>query len=695
MKLVIAEKPSVAGDIARVIGADSKKKGYIEGNNYIVSWCVGHLIEPAMPEIYNPDFKKWDIATLPIIPEPFQNVISENTAEQYKTLCELMARKDVDELVCATDAGREGELIFRLVYDMAKSKKPFKRLWISSMEEKAIKDGFDNLRSSKDYDNLYHAALCRQQADWLVGINITRLYSCMYSHKLSVGRVQSPTINMIVRRQKEIDEFVPQTYYTITAQFNGFKAYAKATEKSKAEDIVARCKGKEAFVSKVEKQQKKENPPALFDLTTLQREANKLLGLTAQQTLDVAQKLYESKLTTYPRTDSRFLTDEMEQSATQLIEGLSQKFLQGNYGLDSVNAKKMINSKKVSDHHAIIPTTKLLQADFSELTAGLSENEKKVLYLIIFRFLTAPYAPFEYSTTKALFDIENEVFTATGREVINSGFKDVQKELTSLLKVSVDGSNEDNTEEPMLPPMSEGNTFSVVGMKSEEKQTKPPQLFTEDTLLSAMETAGKNIADEELKEAMKDSGLGTPATRASIIERIIKTGYVERQKRYLRATTQAIELMQLIPDKLREPEMTAEWEKRLSQIAKGEYSDVTFMEEISEFVSTLVNGTKILYNPAEKNNLFQTPREAIGLCPKCGKNIYENSKAYSCEAGRENCGFVIFKTIAGKTVTKAQAQQLLTKGKTSKIKGFKSKAGKSFDAALSLKDNQVSFDFGN
>lgn len=696
MILVIAEKPSVAGEIAKVVGATKKEKGYLIGGNYIVSWCVGHLIELAQPAAYNPEYEKWSLETLPIIPEKYKTEVSSHTADQYRILKDLMGREDVTELVEATDAGREGELIFRLVYNQAKCKKPFKRLWISSMEEKSIREGLATMKDGKEYDNLYYAAVCRQRADWLVGINLTRMYSKMFNKKLPCGRVQTPTINLIVKRQNDIQNFIPEIYYSIIANCGGFKAYARESRKDRVQQLLDRCAGQEAYVTQVKQDQKKENPAALYDLTTLQRDANRLLGYSAQQTLDYLQRLYDSKLATYPRTDSRYITEDQEQSTRELIDILLRSnifstLVVNDYSTKNVSMKQIVNNKKVSDHHAVLPTSSVTKEKLDELPTG----ERNILLLISYRLLSAVYRPHLYNTTKVVLDIEGEAFSALGREEVDLGFKMIDAQMKQAIQaIEEKFEKPDEPENAILPPMAEGNIFSVQNVTAEEKKTKPLPPYTEDTLLAAMETAGKNIADPELKEAMKDCGLGTPATRAGIIENIIKTGYIKREGKKLLPTDLAYTFMSLVVNKIRDPELTAEWEKSLAEIQRGSGSPAGFMAEISEFIRSFVNDMKLLHNPETDADLFEIQKEILGTCPKCGKKVVEWPKSYSCESGKNGCGFVIWKTIAGKPVTKAQATKLLTRKKTDLIKGFTNKAGKKYDAYLILKDDfSIGFEF--
>lgn len=697
MKLIIAEKPSVAKEIAKVVGAAKSEKGYLSGDTYFVTWCVGHLVSLAKPEAYGEKYSKWDLDTLPIIPTNYITEVSANTLEQYNIIKSLMHRSDVTELIAATDAGREGELIFRLVYNEAGCTKPFKRLWISSMEEKSIKDGLSSMRDGTEYDNLYYAALCRQRADWLVGINLTRLYSRMYNQKLSCGRVQTPTINLIVQRQRDIDGFVPQTYYVISADCIDFTATCRTDTKDAAEAIIEKCLNKEALVKSVEKTEKKDNPAALYDLTTLQRDANRMLGYSAQQTLDSLQKLYDNKLATYPRTDSRYITADQEESTKELIDTLLQTeifsdLVLNNYSTKNANMSQIINDKKVTDHHAVLPTACVTK----DKIAALPTSEKNILLLISYRLLSAVYSPHIYAASKIVLEIENENFTATGREEISSGYQMIEQQLKQAIK-----SNEENEETELkeasnetLPALDEGTTIKVENLSYEEKKTKPPISYTEDTLLSAMETAGKSLSDLALKEAMKGNGLGTPATRASIIENIIHTGYIERSGKKLLPTPKAYTFIDLVTDKIKEPALTAEWEQELANIESGKSAANDFMNNITDFIRSFVCDTKASYAPENCSGVFRSERESIGSCPKCGKMVVEMQKSFSCESGKGGCGFVIWKTISGKSISKSQATKIITKGKSDLIKGFISRAGKPFDAYLIMKpDNTIGFSF--
>lgn len=687
MQLIIAEKPSVANELAKAVGALKKESGFISGNGYYVTWCVGHLIETAMPEDYNPSLNKWVLDTLPIIPESWKYKVSERTRLQYKTVKELIQRTDVNELICATDAGREGELIFRLVYSQTGCKKPFKRLWISSMEESAIKDGFAKMKEGHEYDNLYYSALSRLQADWLVGINISRLFSCIYNKTLNIGRVQTPTINLIVERQKEIDSFKPQPYYILSADFGNFIATRRVEQESEAKDIIDRCTGKSAVVSNIIQKHCRDKPSALYDLTTLQREANKLLGLSAQQTLDIAQSLYEKKLITYPRTDSRYLTSDMTDSTEAVInkivtlDYINPKTAH-SFNVGAVDINTLVNNKKVTDHHAIIPTGAI------EQITELSHNEKSILLLVIYKLLTSSYIPYEYIKTDLTVTIEDVEFTASGKQITNEGYKEIQNHLIELLKIKdTETSNESEQADTIIPQLNHGDIINTISVTSKKKLTSPPKPYTEDTLLSAMENALRSIDNEDLKKEVSGIGLGTPATRAGIIERIIKTGFIERKKKNLLPTQVAFSLIDIVPDKIKSPYLTAEWEQKLEHINKGSLSYNDFYACIVDYVRNLTDEYKGKEGDSEK---FKEEKEVIGKCPRCGKNIYEGKSNYYCESGRE-CNFSLWKEdkffkSKKKSLTKTAAKEILNKGHA-KITSFLSeKTGKTYDAYVSLED---------
>ena len=684
MQLVIAEKPSVARSIASVIGAAEKHDGYVEGNGYIVSWCIGHLVGLYSPNDYDEKYKKYSFDLLPIIPGEFKFKLNESTAKQFKVLKELMSRSDVDELVCATDAGREGECIFRYVYNYARCRKPFKRLWISSVEDKAIKDGFADLKNSSDYDNMFVAGFSRAKSDWLVGMNFSRVFSCRYGSKLSVGRVQTPTLAMIVKRDHDVKNFVKQKFFTVELDCGELiVSSARIDNENAAQNISGKCNGKTATVKSVDKQKKTVNPPKLYDLTTLQREANRQYGYTAQQTLDYTQELYEGKLVTYPRTDSQYLTEDMEQTAQDMIETIYTATPQFKPQTEYVpNIRRLINNSKVSDHHAIIPTAEIAKKNIDELTEG----QKNILLLIAAKLVTAAAPAHVYEAVKITVDCENTEFTATGKTVIEAGFKQLEKQIKSQLKGGSSDDKEDK--EKVLPDVVQGQTFDNVKSSVEEHFTSPPKPYTEDTLLSAMETAGNGEYDEN--SDVEKKGLGTPATRAAIIENLVKREFVQRNKKQIIATDKGVSLISVLPDTVKSPKLTADWETRLQAVEKGREAADDFMSDIEEYVRKTVSE----YSSKAENAALSNVRAAIAVCPKCGKNVVEFPKSFSCESGKDGCGFVVWKTIAGKTITAAQAKKLIEKGKTDLIKGFTSKAGKPFDAYLTLdKEHKIGFDF--
>jgi len=698
--LIVTEKPSVGRELAGIVGAKERKDGHISGSGHIVTWAIGHLTELAAPEIYDEKLKSWKLETLPVIPDKFKTVVSKKTSDQYKIVKDLMNSKDITEIICATDAGREGELIFRRIYEQAKCRKPVKRLWISSMEVSAIKKGLAEMKDWSEYDSLYHAADCRQRADWLVGINLTRMYSVLHGRTLNTGRVQTPTLALIVNRQDAIENFKPEIYFALTANLGSFLAYAKVGSKGEAEDIVERSKGTNAVVKSVEKQKKRENPPPLYDLTALQRDANRFFGVSAQQTLDNMQSMYERQLVTYPRTDSRYITSDMETPTKSLIEtllgaGVYDNVTSERYNRDKIAMKQIVNNKKVSDHHAILPTAKVTAAAYN----SLSPVEQKLMTLIIYRLIISVYSTHVYMATKAVLDIVGVEFTATGKEILDYGYRTVEEKMKAVLKSGA--KRADSLVDVILPEMSVGSEFPVQDMTFEEKQTQPPRPYTEDTLLSAMETAGKAIDDAELREAMKESGLGTPATRASIIEHIIKCGYMNREAKNLIPTQAGKTYISLVIDKVKEPEMTAEWEKQLSEIQKGKLSSEVFMTGIADFLKEIIGETKSRPRSENSEPVFASlfTREIAGVCPACGKNVLDNPQCYSCESGKNGCGFVIWKKIAGKTISLPLAKVLLAKGRSKVLKGFKSKAGKPFEAMLVITEKdgvkQVSFEFSN
>lgn len=687
MQLVIAEKPSVAQSIAKVLGATERKDGYLKGNNYMISWCVGHLVGLSSPETYDEKYKgKWNFESLPIIPEEWKFSINTATKKQFDVLKKLMSDNNVDEIVCATDAGREGECIFRYVYKMAHCRKPFKRLWTSSLEESAIREGFKNLKNGRDYDNLFAAGLSRSKADWLVGMNGTRLFSVRYNSRLNIGRVQTPTLAMIVQRDYDVKNFVKQKYFTAELDCGTFIASSeRIDDEFKAKSIADMCNGKAAVVSSVKKEVKSANPPKLYDLTTLQREANRQYGYTAQQTLDLTQSLYEQKLVTYPRTDSQYITDDMQQTAAEMVK-LVCKHITCCNGISIIDPdiKRITNNSKVSDHHALLPTALIAEKDLN----AIPESERNILFLISSKLICAVAQPHKYEAVKVVMKCEGNEFSASGKTVINDGWKKLDSRIKSLLKGDECEEKASDTDK-RLPELSEGQSFDNVSASVSEHWTSPPKPFTEDTLLSAMETAGNKDYDEN--SDVEKKGLGTPATRAAIIEGLVKREYVKREKKQLTATDKGVNLINVVPDEVKSPKMTADWETDLQSIEKGTKSSDEFMNQIEAYVKQLCSD----YGSAASNVSFEKKAEAVAVCPKCGKNVIEWQKGFSCESGKNGCGFVVWKTIAGKSISAAQAKKLIEKKRTDLIKGFtSSKTGNKFDAYLILKDDfSTGFEF--
>ncbi len=687
MKLVIAEKPSVGNSIAKVIGANSRREeGFTEGNGYIVSWCFGHLVALAAPEEYDKKYSKpWKLSNLPIIPEEFRWTVAESTAPQFERLKELMDRPDVDEIICATDAGREGECVFRYVYYQAGCTKPFKRLWISSMTDEAIREGFRDLRPGSDYDALYRSGLARNKADWIVGMNATQLFTVKYRSLLSVGRVQTPTLAMLVEREKKIQQFASARYYTLELNLGKFTAESDQIEPLSVESAAASC-GKTAVVKSVVREQKNANPPKLYDLTTLQRDANKLYGYTAQQTLDCAQKLYESKLITYPRTDSCYITDDMEQTAADMVQRTARAFRFGaDYEAQGCvpDIKRLINNDKVSDHHALLPTKEISRYDFSRLT----EDCWNVLSLIAIRLLLAVSPVNTCDTVTAKIECGDREFTARGKTVVSGGWKQLEATIKSGLKGIVpdeDAADEDGSGK--LPPLNEGDELPVKSVKQLEHKTTPPKRYTEDMLLSAMENAGREDYGDD--DEVEKKGLGTPATRAAIIETLVKRQYVERKGKQLIPTDKGIRVIDVVPEKVKSAAMTAEWESTLQKIARGQADDRQFLDEIIDYTKQLVRDNA--GETSRENNPFRFSRlPVVGKCPNCGKNVYEFQKSYSCEDSRGACGFFFMKEIYGKEVTPTQAKRVLEKGSSITLKGFLDRQGNPHAGKLVLTDGRV------
>ena len=682
MKLVIAEKPSVAMSLAAVLGATERKDGYLEGSGYLVSWCVGHLLELAQPEAYKEQYAKWRYEDLPILPENWKYEVPKDKKTQLALLCRLMKDKRVDSVVCATDAGREGELIFRLVYEYAGCNKPMERLWISSMEDAAIREGFDHLRPGSDYDKLYDAAVCRAGADWLIGINATRLFSVLYGVTLNVGRVMSPTLALLVQRESDIESFISKPFYVPEITCGGFTASGeKMTERSEAEKIRMDCDHNSAFVRSVEKQVKTIQPPRLYDLTTLQRECNRIYGYTAQQTLDYVQSLYEKKLATYPRTDSQYLTKDMQATAASLILWLRDKMPFGKGYAGEPDIDRVTDDSKVTDHHAIIPTVEIARTDLSELPSG----ERDVLTLLAVRLLCATTQANRFEAVTAMLDCQGYTFTAKGKTILQSGWKEVER----IHRMSIRQSETEHRENEAvaLPVLQEGQTFEAVSASLREGKTSPPKHYTEDTLLSAMETAGA----EDMPDDAKRKGLGTPATRAATLEKLVSAGFVQRKKKQLISTEKGRNLIAVLPDNIKSPILTAEWESMLKQVEHGELSATSFMDQIADMSRTLVKE----HTAPEKRfaDLFpssrETAHEAVGVCPRCGAPVYEGKKGFFCD--NRECSFALWKdnrffSSKKKSITKSVAAALLKEGRISMSGLYSEKTGKTYDAEVILDD---------
>ena len=678
MKLVLAEKPSVAMSLSKVIGADQRGDGYMEGNGYLVSWCVGHLVELSQPEAYDEKYAKWKYDDLPILPEHWQYQVSASTKKQFGILKKLMQRKDVESLICATDAGREGELIFRLVYHQCGCKKPVERLWISSMEDSAIREGFQKLRPGTEYDALYEAALCRERADWIVGINATRLFSCLYGQTLNVGRVMTPTLAMVVMRDAAIRAFKPEPFYSAELKFRDFQAGGERMKaKADAEKLVAECcQAGSAIITKVEQKEKSEKPPALFDLTSLQREANRQLGFTAQQTLDYTQALYEKKLVTYPRTDSRYLTDDMAPLVPELVSVIQQSFqIQADVPAP-VNAAQVINSKKVTDHHAIIPTKTAASYDISSLPSG----EQAILTMLAVRLICAVGTPCLYAETVVEAECAGQKFRTKGKTATDIGWRRYAGKPSEEAEKNAGASE--------LPELSEGMTLELARVDLKEGKTSPPKRFTEDLLLSAMESA----SSDEFPAGVERKGIGTPATRAAIIEKLVQKGFIERRgdkkTKYLCSTDKGNALVTVVPEQIQSPSMTADWEEKLLKIEHGEYDSDAFMGEISSMVSGLVKTYEAVKGA---DVLMQPERKVIGSCPACGSDVCETAKGWFCRD--KSCKFALWKEnrffqTLGKQMTEELAKQLVNQGKARLTHCYSKKSGRYYDTTVHVETGE-------
>ena len=698
MRLIVAEKPSVGRDIAGALGRHRKGKGALTGDGWTVTWALGHLAELAPPDAYGEQYKKWRLETLPILPERFKVRVNQKTREQFATVKNLLGDPSVTEIVNACDAGREGELIFAYLYGLSGCKKPVRRLWISSLTPEAIQDGFDALRDGSSMRPLEDAARSRSESDWIVGMNATRAYSVRFGRPgnvLSVGRVQTPTLRLLVDREREIENFKPEKFWTVHARFaregvtyDGvwFKnKQNRLKEKEVAEEIAEKVQGGTGTVKKAEKKTASEKPPLLYDLTELQRNANARFGFTAERTLRTAQALYEErKLITYPRTSSRYLSRDMVGGLKKRVEaagalpGLAP-FAEKLLGLPKLPiSKRIVDDAKVTDHHAIVPTGK-------KASGGLLPDEAKVYDVVARRFLAVFFPDARFENTIVVTEVRGEAFLSKGRVVLEAGWR-------ALYPDGVGGKKE--KEPPVLPPIEAGQEWRVAKVGVKEGETKPPPRYSESALLGAMETAGKFVEDEELRQAMKESGLGTPATRAAIIERLIKVGYVEREKKTLVPTEKGSALVSLLGESpLSSAELTGQWERRLAEMERGAEKRPDFMADIGSFTTSLVEGVRTM----EGERLASTfrSREPLGACPKCGAAVVETKKAYGCSAWKTSgCDFAIWKQVSGKRLSEAQAKQLLSRGQTGQLKGFRSKAGKPYAAALKLdEDHRVRLDF--
>jgi DNA topoisomerase III len=700
MRLIVAEKPSVGRDIAGALGRHRRDKGALVGEGWTVTWALGHLAELAPPDAYGEQYKKWRLETLPILPEKFKVRVNYKTREQFAVVKGLLRDPSVTEVVNACDAGREGELIFAYLYGLSGCRKPVLRLWISSLTPEAIREGFESLRDGQSMRPLEDAARSRGEADWIVGMNATRAYSVRFGRPgnvLSVGRVQTPTLKLLVDREKEIEDFKPEKFWTVHARFaresvtyDGvwFKNKQNRLKgKEAAEEIAEKVRGGTGVVRKAEKKTASEKPPLLYDLTELQRNANAKFGFTAERTLRVAQALYEErKLITYPRTSSRYLSKSLVGGLEKRVEAAGAlpslaPFAEKLLALSKLPVnRRIVDDAKVTDHHAIIPTGKKLSGD-------LPPDEARVYDLVARRFLAVFFPAARFENTTVITEVRGETFLSKGRVVLEAGWR-------ALYPDGVGGKKE--KEPPVLPPIEVGQEWRVAKVGVKEGETKPPPRYSESALLGAMETAGKFVEDEELRQAMKESGLGTPATRAAIIERLIKVGYVEREKKILVPTGKGRTLISLLDrSQLSSPELTARWEERLAKMEQGAERRPAFMADIKSFTTSLVEevrgmaGEKVA-SPAPLR------REPLGTCPKCGAPVVETKKAYGCSAWKTSgCDFAIWKTVSGKRLSESQAKQLLTRGRTSQLKGFRSKAGKPYSAALKLDgDHKVRLDFG-
>lgn len=687
MYLVIAEKPSVSQALAKALSAGERKDGYLEGKDCIVSWCLGHLAEYVPPEAYDPVYEKWEFSDLPILPEEWRLAVAKDKKGQFAVLKKLLNRKDMAYVVNACDAGREGELIFKRVYDLSGSKIPVKRLWISSMEDSAIREGFSDLKDGSVYENLCEASVCRAKADWLIGMNATRAFTTKYYKRLTVGRVQTPTLAMLVERQEAIDGFVKEAYYKVTAWGDGIRAVSENfKEEADSLALAERCKGKTAVVSSIEKIRKKNKPPKLYDLTTLQREANRFFGYTAQETLRELQALYEARLVTYPRTDSQYITADMEQTAIELLELLPDMlpFLQ----TESVgrNVGRIINNDKVSDHHALLPTKEAVKQDFEEL----SEKQRNIFYLISQRLAQAVSEECVYEEAAVILLCEGHEFFAMGKTVTQSGYKGIEDAFHHSIQKGKSADKNKSEDAFSIPEgLCEGMEIAEVTAESSRHFSSPPKAYSEDTLLSAMERAGR----QEFEEGTEKKGLGTPATRASIIEKLVSSGYAKRSGKQILPTADGKELIAVLPEYLKSAAMTAEWENKLLLMEKGETDSGGFLQEITDLIETMLEGCSAI--SGEEQRRFNQ-KEAVGICPVCGSPVYEGKKNFYCES--RECSFSLWKenrylASMKKMIDKKMAADLLQKGRTHVKDLYSQKKGRTFaaDLLMTAEDGRANF----
>lgn len=684
--LVIAEKPSVAQSYAKNLSAYKREDGYLEGESCIVSWCLGHLAEYAQPEEYDPKYEKWQFDDLPILPEAWKLKVSKDKKKQFEVIKTLMNRSDVEYLVNGCDAGREGELIFQRVYVLAGCRKPVKRLWISSMEDAAIQKGFQTMKSEEEYKNLCMAAVCRAQADWLIGMNGTRAYTTRYFKRLVVGRVQTPTLAMLAERQERIEHFQKEAFYKVALTDGKLTVVSENIANEEAAELLAAlCNGSTAVVTQVKKERKKSFPPKLYDLTSLQREANRYFGYTAKRTLDMLQELYEEKLVTYPRTDSQFVTEDMKDSVEELVEKMPVLLSFVDYGQLGHGIKRVINNAKVSDHHAILPTKEVVEKGIADLPA----DKKNLMMLICQQLVQATGEEYLYEQTDITVKCQEHDFKARGKIPVQMGFKEVEKAFKQLC-VKAEPVEEKEKETSIPAGYEEGMRLFPVKAEKTTHYTSPPKPFNEDTLLAAMETAGNKEFDSETEK----KGLGTPATRASIIEKLVSSGYAQRKGKQILPSTEGKELVKVMPEYLKSAVMTAEWENQLLMMEKGQITDTQFMGEITSLVRKILEVCREI--PEEERRRFQTAREVIGKCPVCGCDVFEGKQNFYCS--NRQCDFALWKEnrflgSMEKNLDKKMARELLDKACTH-VKGlYSKKKDMKFDAdlLLTLEDGKPRF----